>query len=61
MASKGTNYNASHDILVNGNLLKAGVYALYAFPDKENWEIVFHSDLAIGEMAEMPMIHLKMP
>lgn len=43
-ANESTKFKVSHDILVNGNLLKAGVYALYAFPDKENWEIVFHSD-----------------
>ena len=43
-ANESTKFKVSHDILVNGDTLKAGVYALYAFPDKEKWDIVFHSD-----------------
>lgn len=44
-ANESTKFYVSDDILVNGNLLKAGTYALYAFPHQDkDWEIVFHRD-----------------
>jgi tetratricopeptide (TPR) repeat protein len=43
-ANESTKFKVSHDILVNGDSLKAGVYALYAFPEEDEWEVVFHSD-----------------
>lgn len=43
-ANESTKFKVSHDILVNGDSLNAGVYALYAFPDEDQWEVVFHSD-----------------
>lgn len=43
-ANESTKFRISEDILVNGQRLKAGTYALYAFPHKEDWEVVFHND-----------------
>lgn len=43
-ANESTKFRISEDILVNGERLKAGTYALYAFPHKQEWEIVFHRD-----------------
>lgn len=43
-ANESTKLKISHDILVNGEFLKSGVYALYAFPEIDAWEVVFHSD-----------------
>lgn len=43
-ANESTKFTVSGDVLVNGDTLKAGTYALYAFPEKEEWEVVFHAD-----------------
>lgn len=43
-ANESTKFKVSTDIRVEGNLLAAGEYALYAFPDEASWEIVFHAD-----------------
>ena len=43
-ANESTKFRVSEDILVNGVELPAGTYALYAFPHKEEWEVVFHKD-----------------
>jgi len=46
-ANESTNFGISNDVLINGDTLKAGVYALYAFPEKEEWKIVFHKDTSL--------------
>ena len=43
-ANESTKFSVSQTILVNGDTLEAGIYALYAFPEKEEWEVVFHAD-----------------
>ena len=43
-ANESTKVSFSTDVVVAGNPLKAGTYALYAFPHQENWEVVFHQD-----------------
>ncbi len=43
-ANESTKFRVSEDILVNGEKLKSGTYALYAFPHKDEWEVVFHKD-----------------
>lgn len=43
-ANESTKFKISEDILVNGEILPAGTYALYAFPHEEQWEVVFHND-----------------
>lgn len=44
-ANESTKFTVSDDFKVNGKELPAGTYALYTFPEKEEWEIVFHNNL----------------
>ncbi|WP_430908968.1 DUF2911 domain-containing protein [Maribacter sp. 2-571] len=41
-ANESTKLTVDSEITVLGNTLPKGTYALYAFPYKEKWEIVFH-------------------
>ena len=41
-ANKSTKITVDTDMIVLGNLLPKGTYALYAFPEKEEWQIAFH-------------------
>jgi hypothetical protein len=43
-ANESTKFTTTETITVMGNTLAAGTYALYAFPGKKSWEIVFHSN-----------------
>lgn len=43
-ANEATKISFDTDITVMGNPIPKGTYALYAFPDKEEWQIVFHKD-----------------
>ncbi len=45
-ANESTKFTTSDDIVVAGNALPAGTYALYAFPYEDHWEIVFHTNTA---------------
>lgn len=43
-ANKNTMITFSDDVMVGGKELKAGSYAIFTKPGKENWEIIFYSD-----------------
>jgi tetratricopeptide (TPR) repeat protein len=43
-ANKSTKITVDTDMIVLGNLLPKGTYALYAFPEKEEWQIAFHTN-----------------
>ncbi|GAB1449243.1 MAG: DUF2911 domain-containing protein [Bacteroidia bacterium] len=43
-ANEATTLELNGDILINGNELKAGKYALYAYPGAELWTICMNSD-----------------
>lgn len=43
-ANKNTIISFSDDVVVDGQTLKAGKYAIYTKPEKDNWEIYFYSD-----------------
>lgn len=43
-ANESTKINFDTDIQVLGNILAKGTYALYAFPEADEWEIVFHKN-----------------
>jgi tetratricopeptide (TPR) repeat protein len=45
-ANESTKINSNSEIDVKGHTLPKGTYALYAFPDKETWQIVFHKNIA---------------
>lgn len=43
-ANESTKITVDTDLEVFGNLLPKGTYALYAFPEEEVWQIVFHTN-----------------
>ena len=45
-ANESTKITIDTDVEVMGNILPAGTYALYAFPEKEEWQIVFHKNIS---------------
>jgi len=44
-ANESTKITVDTDISVLGNTLPKGTYALYAFPEENEWEIVFHNNI----------------
>ncbi|SIR03723.1 Protein of unknown function [Maribacter ulvicola] len=43
-ANESTKITFTSDVSINGQELKKGTYALYAFPEIEKWQIVFHKN-----------------
>ncbi|MGI9552676.1 MAG: DUF2911 domain-containing protein, partial [Aurantibacter sp.] len=43
-ANESTKFTVDSDVQIMGNELPKGTYALYAFPEKDEWEIVFHKN-----------------
>lgn len=43
-ANESTKFTIDTDIEVMGHLLPKGTYALYAFPEEKEWDIVFHKN-----------------
>lgn len=43
-ANESTKIIVDADFYILGHILPKGTYALYAFPDKDEWQIVFHSN-----------------
>lgn len=44
-ANASTKITVDFEIQVMGNKLPVGTYALYAFPEEDEWEIVFHKNI----------------
>ncbi len=45
-ANESTKFTVDTTVKIAGNTLLPGTYALYAFPEAEKWEIVFHGNTA---------------
>lgn len=45
-ANESTKVNFDSDVYIRENFLPKGTYALYAFPEEESWEIVFHKNIS---------------
>ncbi|TMM55982.1 DUF2911 domain-containing protein [Maribacter algarum] len=43
-ANESTKITVDTDVSILGNTLIAGTYALYAFPEENEWEVVFHKN-----------------
>lgn len=43
-ANKNTTIEFSDDVIIDGQTLKAGEYAIYTKPGKDSWEIYFYAD-----------------
>ena len=37
----------TRDILMNGNVLKAGTYSIFTIPEKERWTIIINGDVGL--------------
>jgi tetratricopeptide (TPR) repeat protein len=45
-ANESTKFTTTSELEILGNELAQGTYALYAFPEKDTWEVVFHKNTA---------------
>lgn len=45
-ANESTKITFGNDVIINGSTLQKGTYALYAFPEADSWEVVFHKNTA---------------
>ncbi len=45
-ANASSKISFSDDVSIDGHALKAGQYAIYTIPGKEEWEIIFYSDVS---------------
>ncbi len=43
-ANKNSTISFSDDVVIDGQTLKAGKYAIFTKPEKDNWEIYFYTD-----------------
>ena len=43
-ANEATQFAVTDDVLVNGQLLKAGTYSMHMIPGKDDWTVIFNSD-----------------
>lgn len=43
-ANARTKITFSTDVTIEGQLLKAGSYSIFTFPNAESWEVIFYSD-----------------
>ena len=46
-ANQTTEITVTKDIVITGNLLKAGTYSLFTIPEKDKWTIIFNADLGL--------------
>lgn len=46
-ANKAVQFSTSTDITVEGKALKAGNYALFTIPNKDNWDVIFYQETEI--------------
>ena len=51
-ANQATTFTASDDILVEGQRLPAGTYALVTIPGKAEWTVIFNQDLKLWASTE---------
>ena len=47
-ANSSTKITFGDDMKVNGTNVKAGTYAIYTVPNKDNWDIMLYKDLNLG-------------
>lgn len=47
-ANASTKITFGEDVQINGQAVEAGTYALYTFPNTEEWKITLYKDLTLG-------------
>ncbi|MDT0540273.1 MULTISPECIES: DUF2911 domain-containing protein [Croceitalea] len=45
-ANESTKISLDTDFMIHGHALSKGVYAVYAFPEEKEWQIVFHTNVS---------------
>jgi len=50
-ANASTKFTFTEDVKIAGNDLKAGTYALYTIPGKDNWTIIIHNNIKLRSIA----------
>lgn len=43
-ANANTKITFSHDVLIEGDSLKKGTYAIYTIPNADTWDVIFYND-----------------
>lgn len=43
-ANENTKLNIDTEITIDGQVLKAGTYAIYTIPNQDTWEVIFYAD-----------------
>lgn len=64
-ANAATTVRFDDPVLLNGEELKAGIYALYTVPSKDTWEIIFNANVYSepfdGRIKESDILKLQLP
>jgi len=47
-ANSSSTIEFSEDVMFNGKKIEAGKYAIYTIPNKDEWTVMFYSDLDLG-------------
>lgn len=53
-ANQATAFTTSTDLMVNGQTLPAGSYAVLTMPAQDNWTLIFSKDLSVTEQSYKP-------
>ncbi len=51
-ANASTKVNFSDDVMIEGNKLAAGEYAIYTIPGKTEWTIIFHKNIKLWGLGD---------
>lgn len=46
-ANEATEITVTKDVIISGNLLKAGTYSIFTIPEKDNWTVIFNKDVGL--------------
>lgn len=46
-ANEATEITVTHNIQIQGTLLKAGTYSLFTIPEKENWTVIINTEVGL--------------
>jgi hypothetical protein len=64
-ANEATELTTTRNILINGTLVKAGTYSLFAIPEKESWTIIINSETGLwgsyNYNQKLDVIRFEMP
>jgi len=47
-ANSASKITVTETVMIEGNKMEPGTYAIYTIPNKDNWEVLFYKDLKLG-------------